>query len=154
LVAAAQIYTIKKYGADHMDNFSPIPAMNSLSFISRHRYNNLLGGIYHNYYEWYHDLSHVSSFMFGDQTENCASSDWYLGTYWIVAGANINMTRIADCHFVSEAKYLGSKIVVLSSNYSDVTKYANILVPLALGSDSAFLMTCIHAIRKEFYVDK
>ena len=27
LVAAAQIYTIKKYGPDHMANFSPIPAL-------------------------------------------------------------------------------------------------------------------------------
>jgi nitrate reductase alpha subunit len=118
LVVAGQIYTIKKYGPDHMANFSPIPAMSLLSFISGHRYNNLLGGIYCSYYEWYHDLPHVSASMFGDQTENCESSDWYLGTYWVVAGTNINMTRTADCHFLSEAKYRGSKIVVLSPNYS------------------------------------
>jgi nitrate reductase alpha subunit len=154
LVAAAQIYTIKKYGADHMANFSPIPAMSLLSFISGHRYNNLLGGIYCSYYEWYHDLPHVSSTMFGDQTENCESSDWYLGTYWIVAGSNINMTRTADAHFLSEAKYRGSKVVVLSPNYSDVTKYADTWVPLVPGSDGAFLMSCIHVILKEFYVDK
>ena len=96
LAAAAQIYTIKKYGPDHIANFSPIPAMSLASFISGHRYNNLLGGIYCSYYEWYHDLPHVSSSMFGDQTENCESSDWYHGTYWIVAGSNINMTRTAD----------------------------------------------------------
>ncbi len=154
LVAAGQIHTIKKYGPDHMANFSPIPAMSLLSFISGHRYNNLLGGIYCSYYEWYHDLPHVSSSMFGDQTENCESSDWYLSTYWIVAGSNINMTRTADCHFVSEAKYRGSKIVVISPNYSDVTKYADTWVPLVPGSDGAYLMACIHVILKEFYVDK
>jgi nitrate reductase alpha subunit len=154
LVAAGQIHTIKKYGPDHMANFSPIPAMSLLSFISGHRYNNILGGIYCSYYEWYHDLPHVSSSMFGDQTENCESSDWYLGTYWIVAGSNINMTRTADAHFLSEAKYRGSKIVVMSPNYSDVTKYADTWVPLVPGSDGAFLMACIHVILKEFYVDK
>ena len=154
LVAAGQIHTIKKYGPDHMANFSPIPAMSLLSFISGHRYNNILGGIYCSYYEWYHDLPHVSSSMFGDQTENCESSDWYLGTYWIVAGSNINMTRTADSHFLSEAKYRGSKIVVMSPNYSDVTKYADTWVPLVPGSDGAFLMACIHVILKEFYVDK
>ncbi|MBI2848603.1 MAG: nitrate reductase subunit alpha [Chloroflexi bacterium] len=154
LVAGAQIYTVKKYGPDHMANFSPIPAMSLLSFISGHRYNNLLGGIYCSYYEWYHDLPHVSSSMFADQTENCESSDWYQGTYWIVAGSNINMTRTADCHFLPEAKYRGSKIVVVSPNYSDVAKYADLWVPLMPGSDGAFFMACIHVILKEFYADK
>jgi nitrate reductase alpha subunit len=154
LIAAAQIYTIKKYGADHIANFSPIPAMSLLSFISGHRYNNLIGGIYCSYYEWYHDLPHVSSSMWGDQTENCESSDWYHGTYWIVAGSNINMTRTADCHFLPEAKYRGSKIVVVSPNYSDVAKYADTWVPVVPGSDGAFFMACIHVILKEFYADR
>ena len=154
LVAAAQIYTIKKYGADHIANFAPIPGMSLLSFISGHRYNNLLGGIYCSYYEWYHDLPHVSASMFADQTENCESSDWYHGTYWIVAGSNINMTRTADCHFLPEAKYRGAKIVVVSPNYSDVAKYADTWVPLVPGSDGAFFMACIHVILKEFYADR
>ncbi|MBI4818914.1 MAG: nitrate reductase subunit alpha [Deltaproteobacteria bacterium] len=154
LIAASQIHTIKKYGADHIANFSPIPAMSLLSFISGHRYNNLIGGIYCSYYEWYHDLPHVSSSMFGDQTENCESSDWYQGTYWVVAGSNINMTRTADCHFLPEAKYRGSKIVVISPNYSDVAKYADLWVPVVPGSDGAFFMACIHVILKEFYADR
>ena len=154
LVAAGQLYTIKTYGPDHMACFAPIPAMSLLSFISGHRYNNILGGIYCSYYEWYHDLPHVSSSMFGDQTENCESSDWYHGTYWVVAGANMNMTRTADVHFLSEAKYRGSKVVVLSPNYSDVAKYCDTWVPLVPGSDGAYLMACIHVILKEFYVDR
>ncbi len=154
LVAGAQIYTIKRYGPDHIANFSPIPAMSLLSFISGHRYNNLLGGIYCSYYEWYHDLPHVSSSMFADQTENCESSDWYNGTYWIVAGSNLNMTRTADCHFLPEAKYRGAKVVVVSPNYSDVSKYADLWVPLVPGSDGAYFMACIHVILKEFYADR
>ncbi len=154
LVAAAQIYTIKTDGPDHIANFSPIPAMSLLSFISGHRYNNLLGGMYCSYYEWYHDLPHVSSSMFGDQTENCESSDWYHGTYWIVAGSNINMTRTADCHFLPEAKYRGTKVVVVSPNYSDVAKYSDLWVPLVPGSDGAYFMACIHVILKEFYADR
>jgi nitrate reductase alpha subunit len=154
MTAAAQIYTIKKYGPDHIANFAPIPAMSLLSFISGHRYNNLMGGIYCSYYEWYHDLPHVSSSMFGDQTENCESSDWYLGTYWIVAGSNMNMTRTADVHFLSEAKARGTKVVVVSPNYSDVAKYSDLWVPLVPGSDGAYFMACIHVILKEFYVEK
>jgi nitrate reductase alpha subunit len=154
LVAGAQIHTIKKYGPDHIANFSPIPAMSLASFISGHRYNNLIGGIYCSYYEWYHDLPHVSSTMFGDQTENCESSDWYQGTYWVVAGSNLNMTRTADCHFLPEAKYRGTKVVVVSPNYSDVAKYSDLWVPVVPGSDGAFFMACIHVILKEFYADR
>jgi nitrate reductase alpha subunit len=154
LAAAAQIYTIRTYGPDHIANFSPIPAMSLASFISGHRYNNLIGGVYCSYYEWYHDLPHVSSSMFADQTENCESSDWYHGTYWIVAGSNINMTRTADCHFLPEAKYRGTKVVVVSPNYSDVAKYSDLWVPVVPGSDGAFFMACIHVILKEFYADR
>lgn len=128
--------------------------MSLLSFISGHRYNNLLGGIYCSYYEWYHDLPHISSTMWGDQTENCESSDWYHGGYWIIAGSNPNMTRTADTHFLPEAKTKGSKVVVISPNYSDVAKYSDLWVPLAPGSDGAYLMACIHVILKEFFVDK
>jgi len=154
IVAAAQIYTIKKYGPDHIASFSPIPAMSLVSFISGQRYNNLLGGIYCSYYEWYHDLPHNSSAMWGDQTENCESSDWYQSTYIIIAGTNLNQTRTADCHFIPEAKYRGTKIVVVSPNYSDVTKYADTWVPLIPGSDGAFFMACIHVILKEFFADR
>ena len=154
LVAGSQIYTIKKYGPDHVTSFSPIPAMSLLSFISGHRYNNLLGGIYCSYYEWYHDLPHMEATMFGDQTENCESSDWYQGTYWLVIGSNLNQTRTADCHFLPEAKYRGTKVVVMSPNYSDVSKYADLWVPVVPGSDGAYLQACIHVILKEFYADR
>ncbi|HJN40820.1 MAG TPA: molybdopterin-dependent oxidoreductase, partial [Anaerolineales bacterium] len=154
LVAGSQIYTIKKYGPDHVTSFSPIPAMSLLSFISGHRYNNLLGGIYCSYYEWYHDLPHMEATMFGDQTENCESSDWYQGTYWLVIGSNLNQTRTADCHFLPEAKYRGTKVVVMSPNYSDVSKYADLWVPVVPGSDGAYLQACIHVILKECYADR
>lgn len=154
IVAAAQIYTIKKYGPDHIAAFSPIPAMSLVSFLSGHRYNNLIGGAYCSYYEWYHDLPHNSAQMWGDQSDHCESSDWYQGTYWIVQGANLNMTRTADCHFLPEFKYRGGKAVVISPNYNDPSKYADLWVPVRPGSDGAFLMACIHVILKEFYADR
>ncbi len=43
IIAAAKIYTIKKYGPDHLAAFSPIPAMSMVSFVSGHRLGNLMG---------------------------------------------------------------------------------------------------------------
>ncbi|MBK5933649.1 nitrate reductase alpha subunit [Rhodovulum imhoffii] len=154
IIAAAKIYTIKQYGPDHLASFSPIPAMSMVSFLSGHRLSNLLGGTMLSFYEWYHDLPHVMPMIWGDQTDVHESADWYQSAYWIVMGSNLPMTRTADAHFASEHKYNGGKLVNLSPDYSDVTKFADLWVPVRPGTDTAFLMACIHVILQEFHVDR
>ncbi len=154
LVAAAQIYTIKKFGPDRLAAFSPIPAMSIVSFISGQRLNALQGGVSLSFYEWYHDLPHNSPMMWGDQTDVHESADWYQSTYWIVIGSNLPMTRTADAHFASEFKYRGGKLVNIAPNYSDVTKFSDLWVPIRPGTDAAYLMACIHVILKEFYAER
>lgn len=154
IIAAAQIYTIQKYGPDHLAAFSPIPAMSMVSFLSGHRLSNLLGGTMLSFYEWYHDLPHVMPMIWGDQTDVHESADWYQSAYWIVMGSNLPMTRTADAHFASEHKYNGGKLVNLAPNYSDVTKFADLWVPVRPGTDAAFLLACIHVILTEFHVER
>ena len=154
IIAAAKIYTIKKYGPDHLASFSPIPAMSMVSFLSGHRLSNLMGGTMLSFYEWYHDLPHIMPMIWGDQTDVHESADWYQSAYWIVMGSNLPMTRTADAHFASEHKYNGGKLVNLSPDYSDVTKFADLWVPVRPGTDAAFLLACIHVILKEFHVDR
>src|SRR5690606_29462601 len=66
---------------------------------------------------------------------------------------NLPMTRTPDAHFASEFKYNGGKIVNLSPDYSDVTKFADLWVPVRAGTDGAFLQACIHVILQECYAD-
>ncbi|MCH7808183.1 MAG: nitrate reductase subunit alpha, partial [Planctomycetes bacterium] len=150
--AASIIYTTKKYGPDHLASFSPIPAMSMVSFLSGHRLCNLLGGTMLSFYEWYHDLPHIMPMMWGDQTDVGEAADWYQSTYWIVIGSNLPMTRTPDAHFASEHKYNGGKIVNLAPNYSDMTKFADLWVPIRPGTDAAFLLACIHVILTECHV--
>ena len=152
--AAAILYTVQKYGADHLASFSPIPAMSMVSFISGHRFNNLLGGTMLSFYEWYHDLPHVMPMMWGDQTDVHEAADWYQSAYWMVIGSNLPMTRTPDAHFASEHKINGGKIVNLAPNYSDVTKFADLWLPIRPGTDAAFLLSCIHVILKECHSDR
>jgi len=154
LVAASLIHTIQKYGPDHIASFSPIPAMSMVSFTSGQRLCNLLGGTMLSFYEWYHDLPHIMPMMWGDQTDVAESADWYQSTYWIVMGSNLPMTRTPDAHFASEHKFNGGKIVNLAPNYSDVTKFCDLWVPVRPGTDAAFLMACIHVILQEFHVER
>ncbi|MDZ7777857.1 MAG: molybdopterin-dependent oxidoreductase [Bacteroidales bacterium] len=44
IIAASNIYTIKKYGPDRIAGFTPIPAMSMVSYASGTRYLSLLGG--------------------------------------------------------------------------------------------------------------
>ncbi len=152
--AAAIIHTIRRYGPDHLASFSPIPAMSMVSFLAGSRFCNLLGGTMLSFYEWYHDLPHIMPMMWGDQTDVHESADWYQSTYWMVIGSNLPMTRTADAHFAAEHKYNGGKIVNLAPNYSDVTKFADLWVPVRPGTDAAFLLACIHVILRECYIER
>ena len=154
IITAAHIYTIKKYGSDRIISFSPIPAMSMVSYASGARYHQLIGGMSMSFYDYYTDLPPAEPEVWGEQTDSCESADWYHSGYTVMNGANPNMTRTADCHFVSEMRMGGTKLVVCSPDYSQVTKYADLWVPLKTGSDAAFWTGVCHVIIKEFFVDK
>jgi nitrate reductase alpha subunit len=76
--------------------------------------------------------------VWGEQTDVHESADWYDSMYIIVWGANIAMTRTPDAHFLSEVRYRGAKVVVITSDYTDVTKFADLWIPPKPGTDTAF----------------
>ena len=154
IIAAAQIYTIKNYGPDRNISFSPIPAMSQVSYAAGARYHQLIGGVSMSFYDYYTDLPPSSPEIWGEQTDVAESADWYNAGYVVVLGATPNRTRTADCHFMSELRYGGAKVVVMSPDYAEVTKYADLWLPVKTGSDGAFWMSVIHVILKEFYVDR
>ncbi|MCC6272626.1 MAG: nitrate reductase subunit alpha [Deltaproteobacteria bacterium] len=154
IIAAANIYTVKKYGPDRITGFSPIPAMSMLSYASGSRFLQLMGGVNLSFYDWYCDLPPASPEMFGEQTDVAESADWYNSKFLAVMGANLNMTRTPDCHFAAEARHNGSKMVVFSPDFSQVSKYADQWIPINPGQDGAFWMSVGHVILQEYYQDR
>jgi nitrate reductase / nitrite oxidoreductase, alpha subunit len=69
IIAAANAYTIKKYGPDRIARFSPIPAMSMVSYAAGTRYLSLLGGTCLSFYDWYCDLPPSSPQTWGEQTD-------------------------------------------------------------------------------------
>ena len=45
--------------------------------------------------------------------------------YLMIWGTNLPITRTPDAHFMTEARYRGQKVVVVSPDYSDHTKFAD-----------------------------
>ncbi len=154
ICAASNIHTAKTWGPDRVVGFSPIPAMSQLSYAAGARFLQLMGGVNLSFYDWYCDLPPASPETWGEQTDVAESADWYHSKMIAVMGANLNMTRTPDCHFIPEARQNGSKLVVFSPDFSQVSKYADQWVAINAGQDGAFWMSVVHVILKEFYVDK
>ena len=154
LIAAANIYTVQKYGSDRIIGFAPIPAKSMLSYASGARFIQLMGGVNLSFYDWYCDLPNAFPEIWGEQTDVCESADWYKSKFIVSMGANLGMTRTPDIHFFSEARHNGTKTVVMSPDFSMVAKHADQWIPLHAGSDGAFWMAVTHVILKEFHVDR
>jgi nitrate reductase / nitrite oxidoreductase, alpha subunit len=151
IIAASTIYTIKKYGPDRVLGFSPIPAMSMLSFAGGSRFLQLLGGVNLSFYDWYCDLPTASPEVWGEQTDVAESADWYHSKYIVAMGSNLSMTRTPDVHYVAQGRTNGSKLVVLSPDFSMTSKYADWWIPLNAGQDGAFWMAANHVILSEFH---
>lgn len=154
IIAASTLHTIKQYGPDRVIGFSPIPAMSMLSYAAGSRFLQLLGGVVMSFYDWYCDLPPASPEVWGEQTDVAESADWYNSKYIVAMGSNVAMTRTPDAHFLSEARCDGSKLVVLSPDFSQVAKHADWWVPVNAGQDGAFWMAVDHVILKEFHAER
>jgi nitrate reductase alpha subunit len=154
LIAAATVHTIKQHGPDRVAGFTPIPAMSPVSFSAGSRFISLIGGAMATFYDWYADLPPASPQVFGDQTDVPESADWWDASYLIIWGTNLPITRTPDAHFMTEARYRGQKVVVVSPDYSDHVKFADDWLAAHPGTDGALAMAMGHVMLKEFWVDR
>ncbi len=151
IVAAANTYTIKTYGPDRVIGFSPIPAMSMVSYAAGSRYLSLIGGVCMSFYDWYCDLPPASPQTWGEQTDVPESADWYSSTFLILWGSNVPQTRTPDAHFFTEVRYKGAKAVVVSPDYSEASKFADLWLAPKQGTDAALAMAMGHVILKEYH---
>ncbi|MGZ4507038.1 MAG: nitrate reductase subunit alpha [Blastococcus sp.] len=154
MIAAAHVHTIKTYGPDRVAGFSPIPAMSMVSHAAGARFMALIGAPMLSFYDWYADLPVASPQVFGDQTDVPESGDWWDAAYLILWGSNVPVTRTPDAHWMTEARYRGQKVVVMSPDYSDATKFADEWLAPHPGTDGALAMAMGHVVLKEFFVDR
>ncbi len=154
IMAAAHVHTIKEYGPDRVAGFSPIPAMSQVSYAAGTRFLSLIGGTILSFYDWYADMPIASPQVFGDQTDVPESGDWWNAAYLVIWGTNLPITRTPDAHFMTEARYHGQKVVVVSPDYSDHTKFADDWLAAAPGTDAALAMAMGHVVLSEFFRDQ
>ena len=154
IIAAANAYTVRTHGPDRVVGFSPIPAMSMVSYAAGARYLSLIGGVCLSFYDWYCDLPPASPQTWGEQTDVPESADWYNAGFIIVWGSNVPQTRTPDAHFYTEVRYKGTKSAVVSPDYAEATKFADIWLNPKQGTDAALALAMGHVILKEYHVDR
>ncbi|MFF4184902.1 nitrate reductase subunit alpha [Streptomyces sp. NPDC001691] len=154
IVAAAHVHTIKEHGPDRVAGFSPIPAMSMASHAAGARFHSLIGAPMLSFYDWYADLPVASPQVFGDQTDVPESGDWWDAAYLMMWGSNVPVTRTPDAHWMTEARYRGQKVVTVSPDFADNTKFADEWMHPHPGTDGALALAMGHVILKEFFVDR
>ena len=152
MIAAANAFTVKKFGPDRVIGFSPIPAMSMVSYAAGSRYLSLIGGACLSFYDWYCDLPPSSPQVWGEQTDVPESADWYNSTYLMVWGSNVPQTRTPDAHFYTEVRYKGTKTVAVSSDFGEMVKFGDIWLAPKQGTDAALAMAMGHVVLKEFHL--
>ncbi|RKT87475.1 nitrate reductase alpha subunit [Saccharopolyspora antimicrobica] len=154
MIAAAHVHTIAAHGPDRIAGFSPIPAMSMVSHAVGSRFMSLIGAPMLSFYDWYADLPVASPQVFGDQTDVPESADWWDAAYLMMWGSNVPVTRTPDAHFMTEARYRGQKVVAISPDYADNTKFADEWLAPHPGTDAALAVAMGHVVLKEFFVER
>ncbi|KXF74829.1 nitrate reductase [Paramesorhizobium deserti] len=154
IIAAANAYTARRYGPDRVVGFSPIPAMSMVSYAAGTRYLSLLGGTCLSFYDWYCDLPPSSPQTWGEQTDVAESADWYNAGFLMLWGSNVPQTRTPDAHFYTEARYKGTKSAVVSPDYAEATKFADIWLQPKQGTDAALALAMGHVILREYHLNR
>ncbi len=151
LIAASNVHTAKTWGPDRIIGFSPIPAMSMVSYAAGSRYLSLIGGVCMSFYDWYCDLPPSSPQTWGEQTDVPESADWYNSHFIMMWGSNVPQTRTPDAHFMTEVRYKGAKIVTVTPDYSEASKFGDIWLAPKQGTDAALAMAMGHVILTEFH---
>ncbi len=84
--------------------------------------------------------------VYGDGNVGC-TYDFFHGTdvavFW---GCNPNTSRIPDAHHLWEARYNGSKIVVITPEYNSTAIHADLWVPVRAGYDAHLALSILNRI--------
>jgi DMSO reductase family type II enzyme molybdopterin subunit len=80
--------------------------------------------------------------------------DWFHSEVFIIWAANPNYTRIPHIHFVNEARYKGTEVVVIAPDFSPSSIHADYHIPVKIGSDAALALAMANVVVDEGLMDE
>ena len=85
----------------------------------------------------------------------CASNDdWFHSDVIVIWANNPAYSEIPLAHFISEARYHGTQVVIVAPDYSPSAIHADVFVPVRIGSDAALALAMCRVIVDEGLMDR
>jgi anaerobic selenocysteine-containing dehydrogenase len=123
---------------------------NGATTVGRFKFQMKAGGTFADMWAEIGDLCVGTALTVGFAHTGGTSDEWFLSDYIVVWMMNPSVTQISDAHFLYEAKYNGSELVVVDPQYSATSIHADQWLPLRSGTDAALaLATARHIIDSE-----
>lgn len=79
--------------------------------------------------------------LFGGSADN-----WYHADIILVWGTGGPYTHLANWHFITEARYNGSKVVSINPDFNSSAPFADLWVPVNIGTDAAFALSMAQVV--------
>jgi len=92
------------------------------------------------------DMFSGAAVAYGEGNLGCTYDFMYSVDTAVFWGANPNISRIPDAHFIWEGKYNGAKVIVITPEFNGSAKSADLWIPIKAGSDNILAMSVIHEI--------
>ncbi|MEX2146319.1 MAG: molybdopterin-dependent oxidoreductase, partial [Candidatus Rokuibacteriota bacterium] len=100
-------------------------------------------------YSWHTDLPPGHPMVHGDQTSDFELFDAENADLVLVWGMNWITTKMPDSHWLTEARLKGTKVVVLTVEYSATANKGDEVIVIRPGTDPAFALGLAQVIMKE-----
>jgi nitrate reductase alpha subunit len=100
-------------------------------------------------YSWHTDLPPGHPMVHGDQTSDFELFDAENAGLVVVWGMNWITTKMPDSHWLTEARLKGTKVVVLTVEYSATANKADEVIVIRPGTDPAFALGLAQVIMAE-----
>ena len=126
---------------------------NGGSTLGRFKFQIKAGGTFADMWAEIGDLNLGAAIALGFAHTGGTSDEWYLSDHIVVWMMNPSVTQIPDAHFLYEAKYNGSELVVVDPQYSATSIHADQWLPIETGTDAALAMATARHIWETDNVD-
>ena len=103
----------------------------------RFKFQFMAGGLFADNWAEIGDLNIGATMSMGFAHVGGSADEWFLSDYLVVWMMNPSVTQIPDAHFLYEARYKGTELVVIDPVYSATAIHADQWLPLAVGTDAA-----------------
>ncbi len=100
------------------------------------------------------DVAFGGTMTLGTPHTDGSSDDWFRSKYLVMWAFNPLSTRIPDAHFLTEARYGGTRVVSIAPDYNPTSIRADMWLNPKQGSDAALALAAVQVIISEGLHDR